>query len=85
MTSTPPSEEAVRRLLAGAGSPRTLSRRGLLRGAGIGALALSSPALFDACGTKGAKVSAGSCVSTDLSSSQKSIVFSNWRTLPGQS
>jgi spermidine/putrescine transport system substrate-binding protein len=78
MTSTPPSEDAVRRLLAGAGSPRSLSRRGLLRGAGIGALALSSPALFDACGTKGAKVAAGSCVSKDLSSSQKSVVFSNW-------
>jgi spermidine/putrescine transport system substrate-binding protein len=57
---------------------RGLSRRGLLRGAGIGALALSSPALLDACGTKGAKVDAGSCVSKDLSASQKSLVFSNW-------
>ena len=78
MTSTPPSEDAVRRLLAGAGSPRGLSRRSLIRGAGIGALALSSPALFDACGTKGAQVAKGSCVSKDLSSSQKEIVFSNW-------
>jgi spermidine/putrescine transport system substrate-binding protein len=78
MTSTPPPDEAVRRLLASAGSPRALSRRSLVRGAGLGALALSSSALLEACGTKGAKVSAGSCVSKDLSSSQKSIVFSNW-------
>ena len=74
----PPSEQATRQLLAGLGSGRGLSRRSLLRGAGIGALALSSPALLDACGTKGAKVSAGSCVSKDLSASQKTMVFSNW-------
>jgi spermidine/putrescine transport system substrate-binding protein len=78
MTSRPPSEDTFRQLLTGLGSGRGLSRRGLLRGAGIGALALSSPALLDACGTKGAKVSAGSCVSKDLSATQKTIVFSNW-------
>ena len=78
MTSTPPPEEAVRRLLTGARSPRALSRRSLVRGAGLGALALSSPALFEACGTKGAKVAQGSCTSTDLSSKEKKIVFSNW-------
>ncbi len=78
MTSKPPSDDSFRQLLTGLGSSRGLSRRGLLRGAGIGALALSSPALLDACGTKGAKVSAGSCVSKDLSSTQKTIVFSNW-------
>ena len=77
MASLPPSGQETRRLLAEVGS-RGFSRRGLLRGAGIGALALSSPALLDACGTKGAKVSAGSCVSKDLSSSQKTIAFSNW-------
>lgn len=77
MASRPPSPDMIRRLndLTGGGG---LSRRGLLRGAGIGALALSSPALLDACGTKGAKVDAGSCVSKDLSASQKSLVFSNW-------
>lgn len=77
MASLPPSGQGTLRLLADVGS-RGFSRRSLLRGAGIGALALSSPALLDACGTKGAKVAAGSCVSKDLSSSQKSIVFSNW-------
>jgi spermidine/putrescine transport system substrate-binding protein len=77
MASLPPSGQGTRRLLAEVGS-RGFSRRSLLRGAGIGALALSSPALLDACGTKGAKVSAGSCVSKDLSSTQKTIVFSNW-------
>jgi spermidine/putrescine transport system substrate-binding protein len=78
MPSTSPSEHEARQFLAGLGSGRGLSRRSLLRGAGIGALALSSPALLEACGTKGAKVSAGSCVSKDLSSTQKTIVFSNW-------
>ena len=78
MASMPPSQEEIRRLLPGLGSGRGLSRRSVLRGAGIGALALSSAGLLDACGTKGAKVSAGSCVSKDLSSSQKTIVFSNW-------
>jgi spermidine/putrescine transport system substrate-binding protein len=74
----PPSEQSARRILTELGAGRGLSRRSLIRGAGIGALALSSPAFLDACGTKGAKVSAGSCVSKDLSSTQKSIVFSNW-------
>ena len=77
MASRPPSPDMIRRLNDLTGG-RGLSRRGLLRGAGIGALALSSPALLDACGTKGAKVDAGSCVSKDLSASQKSLVFSNW-------
>ncbi|HEY3531077.1 MAG TPA: spermidine/putrescine ABC transporter substrate-binding protein [Nocardioides sp.] len=78
MASRSPSDATTRRLLSGLGPSSGLSRRSLLRGAGIGALALSSPALLDACGTKGAKVSAGSCVSKDLSSTQKTIVFSNW-------
>jgi spermidine/putrescine transport system substrate-binding protein len=66
-------------MLAQLGGPgRGMSRRTVLRGAGIGALALSSGPFLAACGTKGAKVAAGSCTSTDLSASQKSIVFSNW-------
>ena len=77
MASRPPPPDMIRRLNDLTGG-RGVSRRGLLRGAGIGALALSSPALLDACGTKGAKVDAGSCVSKDLSASQKSLVFSNW-------
>jgi spermidine/putrescine transport system substrate-binding protein len=72
-------ERLVRRLLAQVDGPgRGLSRRSLLRGTGLGALALSSGPLLAACGTKGAKIAQGSCTSTDLSSSQKSIVFSNW-------
>ena len=78
MAARPPSPEMSRRLMTELAGGRGLSRRGLLRGAGFGALALGSPALLDACGTKGAKVSAGSCVSKDLSSTQKSLVFSNW-------
>ena len=77
MASRSPSPDLTR-LLNDVTGGRGLSRRGLLRGAGLGALALSSPALLEACGTKGAKVSAGSCVSKDLSSTQKSLVFSNW-------
>jgi spermidine/putrescine transport system substrate-binding protein len=56
----------------------SVSRRGFLRGAAAGALGLSAPGLLAACGTKGAKQAAGSCVSTDLSSSEKTLVFSNW-------
>jgi spermidine/putrescine transport system substrate-binding protein len=68
---------AARQALTQWGS-RGFSRRSVLRGAGISALALSSPSLLAACGTEGAKVKAGSCTSTDLSASQKSLVFSNW-------
>jgi spermidine/putrescine transport system substrate-binding protein len=78
MASMPPSEQMTRRLLAEMGSGRGLSRRSLLRGAGISAFALSSPALLSACGTKGAKVEEGSCTSTDLSAKEKTISFSNW-------
>ena len=55
-----------------------LSRRGFLRGAGLSAAALGGSSLFAACGTEGAQVEAGSCTSTDLSSEEKQIVFSNW-------
>ena len=55
-----------------------LSRRGFLRGAGLSAAALGGSSLLAACGTEGAQVEAGSCRSTDLSSKEKEIVFSNW-------
>ena len=57
---------------------RGVSRRGFLRGASLSALALSSPGLLAACGTEGASQTAGSCVSEDLSSSEKELTFSNW-------
>jgi spermidine/putrescine transport system substrate-binding protein len=57
---------------------RGFSRRTFLRGAGVGAMALSSSSLLAACGTDSAKISAGDCKSTDLSADQKTITFSNW-------
>jgi len=56
----------------------SVSRRAFLRGAAVGGLGLSAPGLLAACGTEGAKQAAGSCTSTDLSSSEKELVFSNW-------
>jgi spermidine/putrescine transport system substrate-binding protein len=55
-----------------------LSRRTLFRGAGMATLAASSAGWLTACGTEGAKVEAESCVSTDRSDEEKTIVFSNW-------
>ncbi|MGH3333440.1 MAG: ABC transporter substrate-binding protein [Nocardioidaceae bacterium] len=60
------------------GRGRGVSRRGFLRGASLSALALGTPGLLAACGTEGAKVTAGECVSTDLSAKEKNITFSNW-------
>jgi len=57
---------------------RGVTRRGFLRGASLSALALSSPALLAACGTEGASQTAESCVSEDVSSSEKELIFSNW-------
>ena len=54
------------------------SRRSFLRGAGLSAAALGGSSLLTACGTEGAQVEAGSCTSTDLSSKEKTMVFSNW-------
>ncbi len=58
--------------------PGGLSRRSLLRGAGVAGMALTSSGLLTACGTEGAKVDAGECTSTDLSDEERTIVFSNW-------
>ncbi len=55
-----------------------LSRRGFLRGAGVSAMAVSASGLLVSCGTEGTKQSADSCTSTDLSDSEKELVFSNW-------
>jgi spermidine/putrescine transport system substrate-binding protein len=72
------SDDRVARQFATQFGSRGFSRRSVLRSAGIGALALSSPYLLEACGTKGAKVAQGSCTSEDLSDQEKAIVFSNW-------
>jgi len=55
-----------------------ISRRGFLRGASLSALALSSGSLLAACGTEAAKQTAASCVSKDLSATEKALNFSNW-------
>ena len=54
------------------------SRRSFLRASGVGAMALGAGGLLAACGTEGTKQTADTCKSTDLSSSQKELVFSNW-------
>ena len=61
-----------------AGQRRGMSRRGFLRGATLSALAVGTPGLLAACGTEGAKQTAQSCTSKDLSSSQKTLNWSNW-------
>jgi spermidine/putrescine transport system substrate-binding protein len=55
-----------------------LSRRTVMRGAlASGALLLTGGAL-SACGTKGGKQTEATCVSDDLSATEKTINFSNW-------
>jgi spermidine/putrescine transport system substrate-binding protein len=56
----------------------SVDRRAFLRGAGIAGLAVGAPGLLAACGTSGSKQSAKSCVSKDISATDKSLVFSNW-------
>ncbi len=67
----------VARGMYGQGGP-SLSRRGLLRTAGVGAMALSSGGLMAACGTSGTTQTTESCVSEDISKTDKKLVFSNW-------
>ena len=57
---------------------RSVSRRSFLRGAGFAGLAAGAPGLLSACGTEAAKQTTESCVSKDLSASQKTLHFSNW-------
>ena len=64
--------------LMAAAQRRGVSRRSFLRGASLSALALGSPSLLAACGTEGAQQTAESCVSEDLSASQKTVNWSNW-------
>jgi spermidine/putrescine transport system substrate-binding protein len=52
-----------------------IGRRAVLRGAALG---LGAAGLLTACGIPAAKQSAGSCVSTDKSDSEKTLIFSNW-------
>jgi spermidine/putrescine transport system substrate-binding protein len=74
MSHYAPGNPDVRRLVRAS----AVSRRGFLRGAGLAGLGLAAPELLSACGTKAATQSAASCVSKDLSSTQKTLHFSNW-------
>jgi spermidine/putrescine transport system substrate-binding protein len=58
--------------------PGGLSRRSVLRGMGLTTLAVGGASVLGACGTEGAQVEEGSCVSTDRSETSKVINFSNW-------
>jgi len=57
---------------------RRLSRRAVLRGASLSAVALGSPSLLAACGTEGAQQTTETCQSQDRSGSEKTLNFSNW-------
>ena len=74
MPQSAPVPEEIAQLLGRS----SVGRRGFVRGAGLAGLGLGAPALLSACGTQAAKQTADSCVSKDLSSSQKSLDFSNW-------
>ena len=74
MPPSGPQPEDLRRLMAAA----PVGRRAFLRGAGLVGLGLGAPSLLSACGTKAAQQTAESCVSKDLSSSEKTLHFSNW-------
>ncbi len=56
----------------------SVSRRGVLRSAGLGAAAVGGSGLLAACGTSGTTQTAESCTSKDLSDQQKKVVWSNW-------
>ncbi len=58
--------------------PSPLSRRSFLRGMSLSALAVAGGGALSACGTPAAKQTSSSCVSTDSSSTQKVLNFSNW-------
>jgi len=67
--------QVARQLDAQRGS---VSRRNVLRSAGLSALALSGGGLLTACGTSGTQQTAETCQSTDKSSAEKTLNFSNW-------
>ncbi len=62
----------------GAGQGRGLSRRTVLRGAGVSAVALTSTGWLTACGTEGTVQTEDTCKSTDKSDSEKTLNWSNW-------
>lgn len=55
-----------------------IDRRSLLRGLGAAGLGLGAGSLLSACGIEGAKQTAESCPSTDISAQEAKLFFSNW-------
>jgi spermidine/putrescine transport system substrate-binding protein len=55
-----------------------LPRRALLRGAAGSAALFAMTAALGGCGTRGARQTGESCVSEDLSATEKELSFSNW-------
>jgi spermidine/putrescine transport system substrate-binding protein len=74
MPQPAPLPDELRQLLAAS----SVSRRGFLRGAGVAGLGVGAAGLLSACGTGAAKQTASSCVSKDVSASEKTLHFSNW-------
>jgi spermidine/putrescine transport system substrate-binding protein len=74
----PPPSAPAAALLSALGAGRSLSRRSLVRGAAASGGVLLAGSALAACGTPGAQQSAESCVSEDVSDSEKTINFSNW-------
>jgi spermidine/putrescine transport system substrate-binding protein len=68
------ARDALERLGVG----RPLTRREFLRRTSIAGLVVGTPSVLWGCGTSGAGQSDASCVSTDLSSTEKTLFFSNW-------
>jgi spermidine/putrescine transport system substrate-binding protein len=58
--------------------PSGVSRRRVLQGMSLSALAVGGGGLLSGCGTGGAEVAEGECDNNDLSDSEKQIAFSNW-------
>ncbi|MBA2559033.1 MAG: spermidine/putrescine ABC transporter substrate-binding protein, partial [Propionibacteriales bacterium] len=55
----------------------SLSRRGFVQGLSLSALAVGGAGVLSACGTDSAQIDQAECQSTDLSSKEKEIIFSN--------
>jgi len=78
MAVDPIRMEALVRAARASRSNAGLGRRTFLRGASLSALALGSSGLLAACGTDSQVQTTESCKSTDLSSDEKELNFSNW-------
>jgi spermidine/putrescine transport system substrate-binding protein len=59
-------------------SASAFSRRTLMRGAVAGGALAAMGSSLAACGTKGTKQTEATCVSADLSATEKTLHFSNW-------